>query len=101
MRDEHPMLVLSTKAFNDRAGIVIGLPMTPAASHETNPFAIKLRAWIGPPRESTERARQVLDLTQQVPGCAAAVGSARGRGARSCRTGVQSGSPTAVEAVKR
>ena len=41
MRDEHPMLVLSTKPFNERTGIVIGLPMTHAASNETNPFAVK------------------------------------------------------------
>lgn len=48
MRDEHPMLVLSTKAFNDRTGIVIGLPMTHAASNEKNPFAIK---YLGPKSE--------------------------------------------------
>jgi mRNA interferase MazF len=41
MKDEHPMLVLSTKAFNERTGIVIGLPMTHATSNETNPFAVK------------------------------------------------------------
>lgn len=41
MRDEHPMLVLSTKAFNERTGIVIGLPMTTAATNESNPFAVK------------------------------------------------------------
>lgn len=41
MRDEHPMLVLSPKAFNERTGMVIGLPMTHAASNETNPFAVK------------------------------------------------------------
>lgn len=41
MKDEHPMLVLSTKAFNERTGLVIGLPMTHAASNETNPFAVK------------------------------------------------------------
>ena len=35
------MLVLSTKAFNERTGIVIGLPMTHAASNETHPFAVK------------------------------------------------------------
>lgn len=45
MRDEHPMLVLSTKAFNQRTGIVIGLPMTHAVSNETNPFAVK---YVGP-----------------------------------------------------
>ena len=47
MRDEHPMLVLSTKAFNERTGLVIGLPMTHAASNETNPFAVK---HVGPSR---------------------------------------------------
>ena len=41
MKDEHPMLVLSTRAFSERTGIVIGLPMTHAASNETNPFALK------------------------------------------------------------
>jgi len=47
-RDEHPMLVLSTKAFNERTGIVIGLRMTHAASNEKNPFAIK---YFGPKNE--------------------------------------------------
>lgn len=41
MKNEHPMLVLSPKAFNERTGIVIGLPMTHTPSNETNPFAIK------------------------------------------------------------
>ena len=44
MKDEHPMLVLSTRAFNERTGIVIGLPMTHAESNETNPFAVKYRS---------------------------------------------------------
>lgn len=35
------MLVLSPRAFNERTGIVIGLPMTHAASNETNRFAVK------------------------------------------------------------
>ncbi len=48
MRDEHPMLVLSPKAFNERTGIVIGLPMTHAASNEKNPFAIQ---YTGPKNE--------------------------------------------------
>lgn len=48
MKDEHPMLVLSTRAFNERTGLVIGLPMTHAAFNEDNPFAVKL---IGPKRE--------------------------------------------------
>lgn len=41
MRDEHPMLVLSTRAFNERTGIVIGLPMAHATFNETNPFAVR------------------------------------------------------------
>src|SRR4051812_49356403 len=45
MKDIHPLLVLSPKAFNERTGIVIGLPMTTAAYNETNPFAIK---FVGP-----------------------------------------------------
>lgn len=40
MQGEHPMVVLSTKAFNEKTGIVIGLPMTHAKRHETNPFAV-------------------------------------------------------------
>lgn len=42
MRDLHPMLVLSPRAFNERTSIVIGLPMTTSASNETNPFAVKV-----------------------------------------------------------
>ena len=41
MRDVHPFLVLSPRAFNAHTGIVIGLPMTSAATNETNPFAIR------------------------------------------------------------
>jgi mRNA interferase MazF len=42
---QHPLLVLSPRTFNERTGMVIGLPMTIAAFNENNPFAIKL---IGP-----------------------------------------------------
>ena len=42
MKDEHPMLVLSTKAFNERTQILIGLPMTHASSNEKNLFAVRL-----------------------------------------------------------
>lgn len=41
MKDVHPLVVLSSKAFNERTGIVIGLPMTTAGFNDTNPFAIK------------------------------------------------------------
>ena len=40
MRDLHPMLVLSPRAFNAKTGIVIGLPMTTAAYNLGNPFAV-------------------------------------------------------------
>ncbi len=42
MADVHPLLVLSTREFNQRTGIVIGLPMTTAPYNESNPFAVKL-----------------------------------------------------------
>ena len=45
LRDFHPLLVLSPRAFNERTGIVIGLPMTTAAFNDTNPFAVR---WVGP-----------------------------------------------------
>ena len=41
MKDEHPMLVLSPKAFNETTNRVIGLPMAHAAFNETNPFAVR------------------------------------------------------------
>ncbi len=40
MKDVHPMLVLSPRAFNERTSIVIGLPMTTATYNDSNPFAI-------------------------------------------------------------
>jgi mRNA interferase MazF len=40
MRDLHPLLVLSPRTFNERTGMVIGLPMTTAAFNRDNPFAI-------------------------------------------------------------
>ena len=38
--DQHPLLVLSPKSFNEKTGIVIGFPMTHAQSHRDNPFAL-------------------------------------------------------------
>jgi mRNA interferase MazF len=43
MRDMHPMLVLSPMKFNERTGMVIGLPMTTATYNSTNPFAIEFK----------------------------------------------------------
>ena len=40
MPDDHPMLVVSTKAFAERTGLVVGFPMTHSERHADNPFAI-------------------------------------------------------------
>lgn len=40
MRDVHPLLVLSPRAFNAKTGLVIGLPMTTAGYNANNPFAV-------------------------------------------------------------
>ncbi len=40
MRDVHPFVVLSPRAFNDRTSLVIGLPMTTAGYNADNPFAV-------------------------------------------------------------
>jgi mRNA interferase MazF len=53
MRDLHPMLVLSPAAFNERTGIVIGLPMTTAAYNASNPFALAVGAAGGVQRKKT------------------------------------------------
>ena len=39
----HPLLVCSTRAFNERTGIVIGFPMTHAEFNADNPFAIAVQ----------------------------------------------------------
>jgi mRNA interferase MazF len=41
MKDIHPLMVLSPREFNERTGIVIGLPMTTSSFNETNPFAVR------------------------------------------------------------
>ena len=40
MKDHHPMMVLSSKVFSERTGLVIGLPMTSAPSNAKNTMAI-------------------------------------------------------------
>jgi len=42
MRDVHPFLVLSPRAFNERTSLVIGLPMTTAEYNADNPFAMAI-----------------------------------------------------------
>jgi mRNA interferase MazF len=48
MSDPHPMLIVSTKTFNRRTGIVIGFPMTHSEMNADNPFAVKI---VGPKNE--------------------------------------------------
>ena len=48
MKDVHPLAVLSPRGFNERTGIVIGLPMTTATYNDTNPFAVKFNGPRGP-----------------------------------------------------
>lgn len=40
---EHPLLVCSTRIFNERTDIVIGFPMTHADFNADNPFAIAVK----------------------------------------------------------
>lgn len=40
MPDDHPMLVVSAKAYAERTGLVFGFPMTHSEHHTDNPFAI-------------------------------------------------------------
>ncbi len=47
MRDVHPFLVLSSRAFNERTSLVIGLPMTTAAYNADNPFAVAIGPAVG------------------------------------------------------
>jgi len=44
MRDPHPFVVLSPRAFNERTSLVIGLPMTTAEYNADNPFAVAVGA---------------------------------------------------------
>ena len=38
--DDHPMLMISAKAFDARTGLAVGFPITHAERHAGNPFAI-------------------------------------------------------------
>jgi len=42
MRDVHPFLVLSSRVFNEKTSLVIGLPMTTAQYNSDNPFAVAI-----------------------------------------------------------
>lgn len=42
IRDVHPFLVLSPRAFNKRTSLAIGLPMTTADYNADNPFALSV-----------------------------------------------------------
>lgn len=53
MRDLHPFLVLSPRAFNERTSLVIGLPMTTADYNADNPFAVAVGNAHGKKSEKT------------------------------------------------
>jgi len=53
MRDLHPFLVLSPRAFNERTSLVIGLPMTTAEYNADNPFAVAVGEARGKKGEKT------------------------------------------------
>ncbi len=53
MRDLHPFLVLSPRAFNERTSLVIGLPMTTAEYNADNPFAVAVSNAQGRKQEKT------------------------------------------------
>jgi len=53
MRDIHPFLVLSPKAFNDKTSLVIGLPVTTAEYNATNPFAVNVGQATGAKADKT------------------------------------------------
>jgi mRNA interferase MazF len=42
MRDVHPFLVLSPRAFNEGTSLVIGLPMTTTEYNADKPFAVAI-----------------------------------------------------------
>ena len=56
MRDAHPFLVLSPKNFNEKASLVIGLPMTTAEYNADNPFAVAVGAAKGRKAGETSHA---------------------------------------------
>ena len=71
MKDMHPLMVLSPRDFNERTGIVIGLPMTTASYNDTNPFAVKIKGPKGAtklhPRSSAEVVRLACAKSEAAP----------------------------------
>ena len=55
MRDRHPLMVLSPREFNERTGIVIGLPMTTASYTEPGDAALHLLGPSMAPRRGADR----------------------------------------------
>ena len=47
MRDVHPMLVLSPRAFNEKTNLLVGLPMTTTAYKANKPFAVTIKGASG------------------------------------------------------
>jgi len=58
MKNVHPFLVLSPRAFNEKTSLVIGLPMTTAHYNVDNPFAVAAGA--APSRRKAGKTSYVL-----------------------------------------
>ena len=63
--DLHPMLVASTREFNQRVGIVVGFPMTHSQQHRDNPFALPMA---GPKGQAYVLAHQVKSFDWRARG---------------------------------
>lgn len=46
MPDWHPLLVASTRAFNEKTGFVMGFAMTHSEMHADNPFALAVKTGV-------------------------------------------------------
>lgn len=79
MKDRHPLMVLSPREFNERTGIVIGLPMTTAANDDTNPTPVRLQ---GPKGVSScvLDQRMPVQRERREPGCRCALPDAASPG---------------------
>jgi len=61
----HPMLVASTRHFNERIGLVIGFPMTHSTAHQSNPFALPIQ---GPKGQAYVLAHQPKSFDWRIRG---------------------------------
>jgi mRNA interferase MazF len=65
MRDRHPFIVLSPRAFKERTSLVIGLPMTTAEYNADNPFAV-VAGKAGGAKADTETVAVALSESDEI-----------------------------------